>query len=328
MKKIMMTLLGLGILCSSHAVYYDNHVTRYHHKSVQLSLVNDELPIEDYYFLGGGEQVRFAVDDGSAEQYVGDFGQFVWFNRFTPDPSVFPFQLEEVSVTFGVSQVNVGDPIEIVIYQDTDGDGDPGTGAELLANFRDEIQFNDGMRSSSYVLRLPVVFTGPGDVLIGFVNRASFEGAGDFPAGIDFSPSMGRSWFSSYLSGDVPVNPTFPGDHEWGLIDSFNIVGNWVLRGRGTTGFLLGGEVTGLLPGNNMILQNNLADDLFLVSSGSYFFEVLSQDTDAYDVTILQQPSGQTCMVNNGTGTVNADNVDNINIICELPDEIFVNGFE
>lgn len=174
------------------------------------------------------------LDDGTAENSIGDSGQFIWLNRFTPAPTDFPFQLEEVSVMFGTTLVNVGDAIEILIYEDTDNDGDPGTGAVLLGSINETIQFNDQATYSVYLLGSPIVLNGPGDVLIGVVNRSGAEGTDDFPAGLDEGVTAVRSWAATYIGGDVPVSPSLPGDEQWGTIDSFGFPGNWMIRGAGT----------------------------------------------------------------------------------------------
>ena len=73
-------------------------------------------------------------------------------------------------------------------------------------------------------------FETAGDVLIGVVNRAGFEGNNDFPAAIDQGASQVRSWVGTWLAGDVPATPTFPADEQWGTIDDFGLPGNWMVR--------------------------------------------------------------------------------------------------
>ncbi len=82
----------------------------------------------------GADGVDLLLDDGTAETFIGDVGQFIWLNRFTPTVDQFPFQFEEISVLFGNTAVPLGGAIELLVYSDTDGDGDPGTGAVLLAS--------------------------------------------------------------------------------------------------------------------------------------------------------------------------------------------------
>ncbi len=195
-----------------------------------VSLQNDS-----YTPAKGMMPVDLTLDDGSADNSIGDGGQFIWLNRFTPNAADFPFQIEQVSAIMGATLVTVGDPVEIVIYSDTDGDGDPGTGASLVASISETVQFNDLTTFNVWNLAAPVVMNGPGDVLIGLINRVGSEGFNDFPAALDETATAGRSWAATYLAGDVPANPTLPGDEQWGTIDSFGFPGNWVVRGAGTT---------------------------------------------------------------------------------------------
>ncbi|GAB4183930.1 MAG: hypothetical protein Tsb002_06410 [Wenzhouxiangellaceae bacterium] len=178
--------------------------------------------------------VSLVLDDGGAETFIGDSGQFIWLNRFTPAAAEFPFQVEEIQVLLGTTLVTVGDPIQLLVYADTDGDGDPGTGAVLQGEFTDTVQFNDGVSFNVYTVPTPIRVDGPGDVLIAAVNRVGAEGTDDFPAAIDTTSSAGRSWVGSYLAGDVPAMPALPADEQWGTIDSFGFPGNWAIRASGT----------------------------------------------------------------------------------------------
>lgn len=180
--------------------------------------------------------LQLAVDDGSSENQIGDNGQFVWFNRFTPDPLDFPIVLDEIWVQFGSTNVSPGDRVDLVIHEDTDGDNDPGTGAVHLATFTTTVQVAGGGNWSVYPLSPTVLLNGPGDVLIGVVNRYGSEGFDDFPAELDQTNSQGRSWAGNYLAGDVPPTPTYPADDEWGTIDSFGFPGNWMIRAFGNGG--------------------------------------------------------------------------------------------
>ncbi len=194
---------------------------------------------------------------------------FVWINRFTPNPADFPFQLEEVRVVFGVTSVPLGGAIEIVIHEDTDGDGNPGTGASHLASFNGTVQANDGTTFSVYTLAPPVVIDGPGDLLVGVINRYGFEGNNDFPASLDQTASQVRSWAATYLAGNVPPIPTYPADEQWGTIDSFGFPGNWVVRAFGTRILNVDADLTltkdGELVGSQIVytltVTNNGPDD-------------------------------------------------------------------
>ncbi len=178
-----------------------------------------------------------ALDDDTLEESIGLNGaQFVWFNRFTPNVINFPITLNEVQVMFdGGAGINVGEFVDIYIYEDTDGDGDPGIGATHLASLNNQaVQFNDGVTFSTYSLGVPIALNGPGDVLIAVVNRTAGISVSTFPASMDqSSPSQRRSWVGSYV-GDPADPPLLPAPNNWGIIDSFGLPGNWMVRGIGT----------------------------------------------------------------------------------------------
>lgn len=221
--------------------------------------------------------INFIIDDGTSENSIGDSGQFVWINRFTPNPADFPFLLEEVRVVFGQTLVPIGGAIEIVIHEDTDGDGNPGTGANFLASFNGTVQANDGATFSVYTLTPPVQIDGPGDLLVGIINRYGSEGFDDFPATLDQTASQGRSWAGTYLAGNVPPMPTYPANEQWGTIDSFGFPGNWIVRAFGSpiedadltltkTGVQAGGQIVytvgvsnaGPAPATNVVVTDPL----------------------------------------------------------------------
>ena len=95
-------------------------------------------------------------------------------------------------------------------------------------------------------------------------------------------------------------------------------------------GFTVGGDVSGLAPGNSLTLQNNDIDDLILNAKGPFEFETELADGSPYDVTVSTQPSGkgQTCSVTNGSGTISGANVSNVSVSCVTEELVFANSFE
>lgn len=190
--------------------------------------------------------VSLVLDDGIPENFIGvnDLTstyayQFIWLNRFTPDPSEFPFTLEQIQVlfyddVFGTYNVSVGDAIDLVVYQDADGN--PANGATLLATFHDTVKAVDGSTWSVYNLSSPVVVNGPGDVLIGVINRYVSDGVTlkSYPAGLDMSSSNSRSWIG-WWSGSPPDPAVLPPDDFFDIM-SGSLAGDWLIRGYGQTG--------------------------------------------------------------------------------------------
>ncbi len=84
--------------------------------------------------------------------------------------------------------------------------------------------------------------------------------------------------------------------------------------GNSTPTYTIGGTVTGL--NGTLVLQNNGSDDLTITANGSFTFSTRLPDGSTYNVTILTQPTGQTCFIKNGSGTVSGSNVTNIEINC------------
>jgi uncharacterized repeat protein (TIGR01451 family) len=183
--------------------------------------------------------VPLVLDDGSLENNIGlndgtyDY-QFLWFNRFTPAPADLPFNLNQIQVLFGASTgVNVGDDIDLVVYHDPDGD--PMNGANWLATYNVTVQAVDGTTWSVYDLPAPLLIGGPGDVLIGVINRYTVSGVSlaTFPGALDQTTTQQRSWVAAWNT-DPPDPAILPADGLYGLIDVW-FPGNWMIRGYGET---------------------------------------------------------------------------------------------
>ena len=79
--------------------------------------------------------------------------------------------------------------------------------------------------------------------------------------------------------------------------------------------FTVGGTVIGL-SGPGLVLRNNGGDDLTVASSGSFTFATPLASGSPYSITVLSQPSGQTCSVSNGSGIVGSTNVTSVAVSC------------
>lgn len=186
--------------------------------------------------------VSMVLDDGSWEVGYGVNDdtyayQFIWLNRFTPSPTEFPFTLNEIRVMFsdnyGNWDVDVGDAIDLVVYEDADGD--PTNGATWLATFNETIQAVDDTTWSVYNLSSPVTLNGPGDVLIGVIDRFVESGVTSktYVATMDQNTSYDRSWIG-WWTADPPDPPQLPPDEYFELLTGDN-GGNWLVRGYGET---------------------------------------------------------------------------------------------
>jgi 6-phosphogluconolactonase (cycloisomerase 2 family) len=78
--------------------------------------------------------------------------------------------------------------------------------------------------------------------------------------------------------------------------------------------YTIGGAVTGLT-GTGLVLQDNGADNLSVTQNGSFTFATKVSSGGAYQVTVMTQPTSQTCTVTSGSGTASA-NVTNVAVAC------------
>jgi len=128
------------------------------------------------------------------------------------------------------------------------------------------------------------------DSTLGVTETLCVNGAGIsyvlFPASGDVSPGFSR-FDDLVITTDGVVAPTYT----------------------------IGGSVSGLT-GTGLALQNNGADTLPIAADGPFTFLTELEDTVAYAVTVSTQPTGQTCEVTNGSGTIAAADVTNVAVTC------------
>jgi hypothetical protein len=97
---------------------------------------------------------------------------------------------------------------------------------------------------------------------------------------------------------------------------------NWTGGDLGSSGgsgtppatYTVGGTVSGLT--GSVVLQDNGGDNLMVSANGSFTFATALAQGAAYDVTVATEPSGQTCTVTGGSGTMPAANVTGIAVAC------------
>jgi hypothetical protein len=184
--------------------------------------------------------LSFMLDDGQGEDAIGVYDQnnhdiqFIWFNRFTPTPSAFPFYLTEIRILFFGTGISSGLPIDLVVYEDLDGSTPDN--ANWLASYQATTLAADGSTWSAYTLDPPLKIDGPGDVLVGAINRYTNSGIDpqSYPARIDLTSSQSRSWIGWWTT-DPPQPPILPSNGKFDLIDNEGYPGNWMIRAYGET---------------------------------------------------------------------------------------------
>jgi hypothetical protein len=80
--------------------------------------------------------------------------------------------------------------------------------------------------------------------------------------------------------------------------------------------YTIGGNLQGLGAGKSVTLQDNGGDNLVLTATGPFTFATTVPGATMYTVTVAFPPSGQTCTVTNGTGTVALANVSDVIVVC------------
>jgi hypothetical protein len=88
---------------------------------------------------------------------------------------------------------------------------------------------------------------------------------------------------------------------------------------------MIGGTVSGLT-GTGLVLQDNGGNNLAVSTSGAFSFSNPVASGAAYSVTVLTEPTGQSCTVSNGSGAASA-NVMNVQVTCaNLPPPTYTIG--
>ena len=78
--------------------------------------------------------------------------------------------------------------------------------------------------------------------------------------------------------------------------------------------YSIGGTVSGL--SGTVVLQDNGGDTLSVSSNGAFSFATPMPSGSAYSVTVANNPTGQTCTIANGSGTVGTGNVTTVAVTC------------
>ncbi len=178
-------------------------------------------------------QITYQIDDGVSEALLGQGlnGDLLWGNYFDELPG--GSTIASISVAIGDAGVPVGTTFQVAIYEDMDDDGSPATNLMFLASATAMATTPEPLGTDT----LQSVDIPDSTVSGGFFVAAFMSGsiANPFPAKLDQTTTMQRSWFAEHnnIGGLVLTNP-FGSATLSGLVDNFGFPGNWVLRAVST----------------------------------------------------------------------------------------------
>ena len=80
--------------------------------------------------------------------------------------------------------------------------------------------------------------------------------------------------------------------------------------------YTIGGMLSGLAAGQQVVLQDNQTDSLTLSADGAFTFKTALAANGSYSVSVATQPTGQTCTAANAAGTVPMADVTTVTVVC------------
>ena len=153
-----------------------------------------------------------------------------------------------------------------------------------------------------------------------FTQLGSTYLSGALAAGTQLNLSVSGSTLSFSQNGVVRItatDSTLTGGAPAVMAYGTATGDNWVGTSGASTGsgsYSVGGTVSGLT--GTVVLANNGTNALTLSANGTFAFSSSLAQGAPYAVTVTSNPSGQTCTVANGSGTVGSANVTNVFILC------------
>jgi hypothetical protein len=114
--------------------------------------------------------------------------------------------------------------------------------------------------------------------------------------------------------GTQPSGETCTVTSGSGTVATANVTGVVVSCAANT--YTVGGNVSGLAASASVVLLDNGGDALTVSSNGAFTFKTALASAAAYAVTVATQPSGETCTVSSGSGTVGTANITSVVVTC------------
>jgi hypothetical protein len=139
-----------------------------------------------------------------------------------------------------------------------------------------------------------------------------------------FATALASGSTYSVTVGTEPTGETCTVTNGSGAVGSANIT-NVAVACKAST-FTIGGTLSGLSASTSVTLLDNGGNSLTLSANGTFTFSTAIASGATYSVTVGTQPTGETCNVTNGSGTVGAANVTNVAVACAATKTFTIGG--
>jgi len=140
-----------------------------------------------------------------------------------------------------------------------------------------------------------------------------------------FKTALASGKTYSVTVGTQPTGETCTVTNGSGTVGSANVT-NVAVACAATPTFTIGGTVSGLNTGTSVTLLDNGGDSLTVTVNGTFKFKTALASGKTYSVTVGTQPTGETCTVTNGSGTVGSANVTNVAVACAAVPTFTIGG--
>ena len=126
--------------------------------------------------------------------------------------------------------------------------------------------------------------------------------------------------------GTQPAGETCTVTGGSGTVGTKDVITVKVTCKASTTTFSIGGTVSGLNSSTSVTLLDNGGNSLPVTANGAFTFTTKLASGATYKVTVGTQPTGETCTVTNGSGTVGSANVTNVAVACAASGTFSIGG--
>ncbi len=199
------------------------------------------------------------------------------------------------------------------------------SGAQYYAvatNSADSVQSNTVTVTVTNTAVAPTITTEPADVSVSVGSNATFSvvAAGTATLSYQWQCNCSRDMTGQNGSSYTLTSAQLSDNGATFNVVVSNTIGsvtsrNAILTVTAAPNYTVGGVVSGL-SGTGFVLQNNGGDNLAISSNGAFTFATPVANGSGYAVSVLTYPSGQNCIITNGTGTISGANVTNIAVAC------------